>query len=173
MRHANPSRRSTITIAMQHLQRPIDWISKYPSSLRIASIFKNEGLPVRITHRSSPLRHALNTPPNKPKCKRPQCPIANTWTCYKRNCVYPITCTKCEDNSTSAAQDALAWPHKKTCREIKLFSTLTRARLSLEPQLLSYLRWDQGSRVGFHWLAPPCSLLHPLTLTNNQFTHGM
>ena len=64
---------------------------------KISTIFRNENLKVRITHRSHNLRHALWTPKANAECKRQRCPIAHTGNCFKRNCIYKILCTICNE----------------------------------------------------------------------------
>ena len=82
------------TTDWQYLKIP--FISKQ-NDRKISKIFRNKNLKVRLTHRSHSLRHALGTPKANPQSKRQQCPLAHTGNCFKRNCIYQILCTKCND----------------------------------------------------------------------------
>ena len=50
---------------------------------------------VRIAHKSYTLRQALSHNTTERKCNRPNCPIADTNLCPKRNTVYQLTCKAC------------------------------------------------------------------------------
>ncbi|XP_022786007.1 uncharacterized protein LOC111326305 [Stylophora pistillata] len=63
---------------------------------RISNIFKKENIPIRISHKSFTLRHALSQTPKVRKCTRDKCPISNTGLCLRRNVVYQLTCNSCK-----------------------------------------------------------------------------
>lgn len=63
---------------------------------RISNIFKKENIPIRISHKSFTLRHALSQTPKVRECTRDKCPISNTGLCLRRNVVYQLTCNSCK-----------------------------------------------------------------------------
>ena len=62
---------------------------------RIINIFRKEGIPVRLAHKSCTLRRALYHNNKEQTCTRANCPISSTKLCLLRNAVYQITCNKC------------------------------------------------------------------------------
>ena len=62
---------------------------------RITSIFRKEGIPVRVTHKSYTLRRALSHNDKEQPCTRANCLISSTKSCLLRNAVYQITCNNC------------------------------------------------------------------------------
>ena len=62
---------------------------------KITNIFRKEGIPVRVTHKSYTLRRALSQNNTERTCTRANCPISNTNLCLLRNVVYQITCNNC------------------------------------------------------------------------------
>ena len=62
---------------------------------RITSIFRKEGIPVRVAHKSYTLRRALSHNNKERTCTRANCPISDTKLCLLRNAVYQITCNNC------------------------------------------------------------------------------
>ena len=65
---------------------------------RITSIFRNEGIPVRVVHKSYTLRRALSHNNKERTCTRANCPISDTKLCLTRNAVYQITCNNCNQH---------------------------------------------------------------------------
>ena len=65
---------------------------------RITNIFRKEGIPVRIAHKSYTLTKALSHKITEPTCTRDNCPIAHTKLCLLRNAVYQITCKNCNQH---------------------------------------------------------------------------
>ena len=65
---------------------------------KIANIFRKEGIPVRVTHKSYTLRRALSQKNTERTCTRANCPISNTNLCLLRNVVYQITCNNCNQH---------------------------------------------------------------------------
>ena len=65
---------------------------------KIANIFRKEGIPVRVTHKSYTLRRALSQNNTERTCTRANCPISNTNLCLLRNVVYQITCNNCNQH---------------------------------------------------------------------------
>ena len=65
---------------------------------KITNIFRKEGIPVRIAHKSYTLRKALSHKITERTCTRANCPIAHTKLCLLRNAVYQITCKNCNQN---------------------------------------------------------------------------
>ena len=65
---------------------------------KIANIFRKEGIPVRVTHKSYTLRRALSPNNTERTCTRANCPISNTNLCLLRNVVYQITCNNCNQH---------------------------------------------------------------------------
>ena len=63
--------------------------------LKLKDIFKQEGINVRIVHKSSSLRQALKPKSTPAKCTLKNCTIASTKLCFKKCVVYKITCSKC------------------------------------------------------------------------------
>ena len=62
---------------------------------KITNIFRKEGIPVRVVHRSYTLRLALSRNGTKRICTRDNCPTSKTKLCLLRNAVYQITCNNC------------------------------------------------------------------------------
>ena len=62
---------------------------------KLRKIFKNAGLKVRISHKSSTVRNALNPASVPTTCKLSNCPIDKPSKCFQRCVVYEITCGKC------------------------------------------------------------------------------
>ena len=62
---------------------------------KIRKIFRDHDLPVRIAHRSHTLRQALQKKTEEEKCDLKNCPLNNP-LCTKKNCVYKMTCVKCD-----------------------------------------------------------------------------
>ena len=60
---------------------------------KITNIFRKEGIPVRIAHRSYTLRRALSRNGTQAEriCIRDNCPTSKTKLCLLRNTVYQIT----------------------------------------------------------------------------------
>ena len=65
---------------------------------RITSIFRKEGIPVRVAHKSYTLRRALSHNNKERTCTRVNCPISGTKLCLLRNAVYQITCNNCNQH---------------------------------------------------------------------------
>ena len=65
---------------------------------RITSIFRKEGIPVRVAHKSYTLRRALSHNNKERTCTRANCPISDTRLCLLRNAVYQITCKNCNQH---------------------------------------------------------------------------
>ena len=65
---------------------------------RITSIFRKEGIPVRVAHKSYTLRRALSHNNKERTCTRANCPISSTKLCLLRNAVYQITCNNCSQH---------------------------------------------------------------------------
>ena len=65
---------------------------------RITSIFRKEGIPVRVAHKSYTLRRALSHNNKERTCTRANCPISGTKLCLLRNAVYQITCNNCNQH---------------------------------------------------------------------------
>ena len=65
---------------------------------RITSIFRKEGIPVRVAHKSYTLRRALSHNNKERTCMRANCPISGTKLCLLRNAVYQITCNNCNQH---------------------------------------------------------------------------
>ena len=73
------------------------YISECTIDNKTKSIFKKEGIPLRVTHRSTTLKHILK-PLSKPEtCIRANCPIADDKVCNLKGVVYKITCIKCHN----------------------------------------------------------------------------
>ena len=66
---------------------------------RITNIFRKEGIPVRVAHKSYTLRRALSHNNKERICTRDNCPISGTKLGLTRNAVYQITCTNCNQHS--------------------------------------------------------------------------
>ena len=62
---------------------------------RVTSIFRKEGIPVRIAHKSYTLRRALSHNNKERTSTRANCPIIRTKLYLLRNAVYQITCNNC------------------------------------------------------------------------------
>ena len=60
---------------------------------KITNIFRKEGIPVRVAHRSYTLRQALSHNGTQCMCTRDNCPTSKTKLCLLRNTVYQITVT--------------------------------------------------------------------------------
>ena len=54
---------------------------------RITNIFRKEGIPVRIAHKSYTLKKALSHKITERTCTRDNCPIAHSKLCLLRNAV--------------------------------------------------------------------------------------
>lgn len=54
--------------------------------------YRREGPPVRVAHKSYPLRQALSNHTTEHTCTRANCPISCTNLCLQRNAVYLIIC---------------------------------------------------------------------------------
>jgi hypothetical protein len=67
---------------------------------KITNIFKDEGFPIRVVHRSKSLRQALapGRRENIRNCTRFNCATAKHNLCFRKNVVYKITCDQCHDN---------------------------------------------------------------------------
>ena len=65
---------------------------------KIANIFRKEGIPVRVAHKSYTLRRALSQNNTERTCTRANCPISNTNLCLLRNVVYQIICNNCNQH---------------------------------------------------------------------------
>ena len=59
------------------------------------SIFRKNGLPVRIFDRNFTLRNALKRKEPYKACTAKDCSIASSNLCYTKKCVYQLQCTKC------------------------------------------------------------------------------
>ena len=66
----------------------IPYIAAERLNHRITSIFRKEGIPVRVAHKSYTLRRALSHNNKEQKCTRANCPISSTKLCLLRNAVY-------------------------------------------------------------------------------------
>ena len=64
----------------------------------ITSIFRKEGIPVRVAHKSYTLRRALSHNNKERTCTRANCPISDTRLCLLRNAVYQIMCNNCNQH---------------------------------------------------------------------------
>ena len=62
---------------------------------RITSIFRKEGIPIRVAHKLYTLRRALSHNSKEQTCTRANCPISSTKLCLLRIAVYQITCNNC------------------------------------------------------------------------------
>ena len=62
---------------------------------QIRKVFKEIDLPVRIYRKSHTLRNALKDKPQTEACRMKTCLLKND-QCLIRNCVYQLTCTKCQ-----------------------------------------------------------------------------
>ena len=83
---------------------------------RITDIFRKEGIPVRVAHKSYTLRQALSHNNKKERtCTRANCPISSTKLCSLRNAVYQITCSNCNQHIRSITRfiDDLVKEHLK------------------------------------------------------------
>ena len=65
---------------------------------KLTRVFKNEGFPVRIVHKSTSLRQVLR----KKEDKQPNCSRLNRKTslqkiCFRKNVVYKIICNRCQN----------------------------------------------------------------------------
>ena len=65
---------------------------------RITSLFRKEGIPVRVAHKSYTLRRALSHNNKERTCARANCPISDTRLCLLRNAVYQVTCNNCNQH---------------------------------------------------------------------------
>ena len=67
---------------------------------KITNIFRKEGIPVRVAHRSYTLRRALSRNGTQAEriCTRDNCPTSKTKLCLLRNAVYQITCNNCNQH---------------------------------------------------------------------------
>ena len=65
---------------------------------KFTNIFRKEGIPVRVTHRSYTLRRAPSHDTTEHKCTRNNCPISSTKLCLLRNAPYQITCNNCNQH---------------------------------------------------------------------------
>ena len=65
---------------------------------RITSIFREEGIPVRVAHKSYTLRRALSHNNKERTFTRANCPISDTRLCLLRDAVYQITCKNCNQH---------------------------------------------------------------------------
>jgi hypothetical protein len=65
---------------------------------RITNIFRKEGIPVCVAHKSYTLRRALSHNTTERTCTRDNCAISNTKLCLLRNAVYQITCNNCNQH---------------------------------------------------------------------------
>ena len=65
---------------------------------RITSIFRKEGIPVRVAHKWYTLRRALSHNNKERTCTRANCPISGTKLCLLRNAVYQIRCNNCNQH---------------------------------------------------------------------------
>ena len=65
---------------------------------RITSIFQNEGIPVRVAHKSYALRLPLSHNNKERTCTRADRPFSSTKLCLLRNAVYQITCNNCNQH---------------------------------------------------------------------------
>ena len=61
-------------------------------------IFRKEGIPVRVAHKSYTLRRALSHNNKERTCTRANCPVSGTKLCLLRNAVYQITCNNCNQH---------------------------------------------------------------------------
>ena len=77
---------------------PEDPIYSQRLNYRIINIFRKEGIPVRVAHKSHTLRRALSQNNTERTCTRANCPISNTKLCLLRNAVYQITCNNCNQH---------------------------------------------------------------------------
>ena len=82
----------------------IPWCFAFEERLhhKITNIFRKEGIPVRIAHKSYTLRQALSHKITERTCTRDNCPIAHTKLCLLRNAVYQITCKNCNQLYTGS-----------------------------------------------------------------------
>ena len=67
---------------------------------KITNIFRKEGIPVRVAHRSYTLRQALSRNGTQAEriCTGDNCPTSKTKLCLLRNAVYQITCNNCNEH---------------------------------------------------------------------------
>jgi len=65
---------------------------------RIISIFRKEGIPGRVTHKSYTLRRALSSNTTERTCTRDNCPISSTKLCSLRKAVFQVTCNNCNQH---------------------------------------------------------------------------
>ena len=65
---------------------------------KITNIFRKEGIPVRVAHKSYALRRALSHNTTERTCTRKNCPTSSTKLCLLRNTVYQITCNNCNQH---------------------------------------------------------------------------
>ena len=62
---------------------------------KLRKIFRQEGLPIRVAHKSSTLRQMLTPLKTNKACDRINCPMSHTGHCFTREVVYKIRCEKC------------------------------------------------------------------------------
>ena len=65
---------------------------------KLTRVFKNEGFPVRIVHKSTSLRQVLRKKEDKqPNCSRLNCKTSLQKICFRKNVVYKIICNRCRN----------------------------------------------------------------------------
>ena len=65
---------------------------------KLTRVFKNEGFPVRIVHKSTSLRQVLRKKEDKqPNCSRLNCKTSLQRICFRKNVVYKIICNRCRN----------------------------------------------------------------------------
>ena len=85
-------------------QRPTEWlyfsIPYVCDALdnRLRKVFKDQGLNVRISHKSQTLRNVLNPTHTSKTCKIKECCINNPKKCFQRGVVYEVTCKQCQSS---------------------------------------------------------------------------
>ena len=70
---------------------------------RITYIFRKETIPSRIAHKSYTLRKALSHTSTERKSTRDKCAISNTELCLRRNEVYQLTSSRCNQQYIGSA----------------------------------------------------------------------
>ena len=64
---------------------------------KIQRLFREEGVDIRIAHRTFTLRQALKPKNQTGICKRESCPVPPYRLCFQKGIVYKIVCNKCKE----------------------------------------------------------------------------
>ena len=98
-KHSQNHQKNPRPLNIEWLYLKIPYFSEHLNYMyRITSIFRKEGIPVWVVHKSYTLRWALSHNNKEQTCTRANSPISSTKLCLLRHAVYQIMCNNCNQH---------------------------------------------------------------------------